>query len=495
MYKYGLPIRILLASTVWLFTVDIHAIPSLGEIDSSYCIVPVLGGNGGLRGISDFFKTYPIPPYVLVNDKFGSLWTIKGFNESSVYTPEITLDYFDSSIFSIEQGAVFSFDRYAFEKDSSYTKKVYKFNGIGYPEIVDGDEIKSLGDIEKTLKNQYQKQKDMALLKNDLYAAVRPSGLYIAHPSGQSQLVLGNQLVRPTTIELYPMVGRGDVLVNTYNGLFILAENTEINSGYCRQVIPTKDNNFKLTPLLTNIQDDVIFGAVKTGDNKYLIYMQSDKYWVNEDGKVKQAKIVSDTFDGILIKNLKSDNFRKSSTAVNSLKAYPINTSEELGRLNSFPISDTKKISYYCSDDRYLYFIYQDKVIRWNEVEGLRELTDLDKSKHGAPVSLMVLDGKLIVVGTQGAFKINNNGEATAYIADLYKVGSIKKIEPIPNHQAYLAYGSYGLFVIDKNEVVSRLYLDGRVNEYFNGELVYDGIESYIKTSTGIFRIDSIDNN
>lgn len=624
MHKYGFPIRIALVLAVWFFIVEVQAIPSIGEIDSSYCVVPVLGDNGKYKGSIDFFKTYPIPPHVLISDRFGSLWTIKGFNESYVYTPEMELSHFDDSIYSLEQGAVYAFNPYALEKGNGYHQKIYKFNGYNYPEVVDRDEILKLGSIENIRKDQHQKYKGVAILGGDLYAAARDSELYLIYSSGKTRRILGGQLVRPLSIELYEMAGRGDVLVNTYNGLFILAENTELNSSYCRQVTPTKNHNFKLTPLLTNIQDDVIFGALKTGENKYLIYMQSDKYWIYDHGKVEQTKEISGSLEIISSKDVQSGNIIENSITVrpqrvflkdkfyrffvrgekgvsfygdiiteiphvnsyllqggvpqkldslairdsnlgvtvlsspspseirvspeakanlrylfdngfftiveNSIRikkfphidswqsgwidhihpdknnphntimfegsrggAYKINMYGALEKFNSFPISDTENINLYFSDNETLYFLYQNKVMEWRELEGVRELAELDKSKHGEPILLTLLDGKLIVAGSKGAFKINKNGEITTYIADLYTIGSIKKIEPIPNHQAYLVSGTYGLFIVDKNEVVSRLYLDGRINEYFHGKLVYDGIESYINTSDAIYRIDSVD--
>lgn len=626
MQKYNRYSWIVFISLLLLFSIESQAFLAPEKFDSTYCVVPIIGAptaHPRQRGGVDFFYTYPIPPYLLVNDNVGSLWTIKGFNEASVYTPEIQLTYFDASIYSIENRTVYIFEPHSLKHSTSYHKPYYKLQGNNYPEIIEKDEIAKLGNTEKILRDQYRQQKNTITLKDDLYVAARNSGIYLVHPSGKALPILGNQLLRSMRIELYPMTGRGDLLVNTLNGLFILSENKGETTGHCNQVKLIHKHNYILTPLLTSIYDDVIFGAIKIGEDKYLINTQSRKLWVYDRGRTKiisnldnAVKIISlgqqnlltdvdvkpivigsykllieDKFYSVAVKGRSTDQFYGEAiseipntnsfllegVASNGLSnlairnpnleiktidepkswemgvtdiskknirylfengfytiadrkilikkfphvdswqrgwiayihpdkqnpkntimfegsrggAFKIDANGELEKFNSFPIADTQQISNYCSDNEILYFIYQNKVMKWSEKEGLTELAQLDVKKHGTPNSLMLLGENLIFAGNQGAFKINKNSSITTYISDSYRVGPIQKIEPLPNHQAYLVFATYGLFIINKDEVISRLHLEGRENEYFSGQLVYDGIESYINTQSGIYRIDT----
>ncbi|MET1076785.1 MAG: hypothetical protein ABWY06_02055 [Pseudomonas sp.] len=234
---------------------------------TEYCVVPVMDQPGDADLYYNyFFKTYPFAPHVLLDGQYGSLWTIKDFNRASVYQPKVHLSYLDSSVYFRDPDVIYTFS------DSPHG---YKIQGDQAPIRVSEDELMARSDWRDRLSSQRNHSYHRLGLEDGLQLAVSDKGLQLTYPSGLSLPIQGNHLVRPDGVDLYPLAGRGDILVKTYNGLFIVAKNQGDAAQYCERVKPDYPSHYRLVPLMEGVRNDVISSAKKIDAGRYLIFLRS----------------------------------------------------------------------------------------------------------------------------------------------------------------------------------------------------------------------------
>nr|WP_315481330.1 hypothetical protein [uncultured Undibacterium sp.] len=492
-----------------------------GKIQNEeYCIVPVINQpDDSWMATRNFFHIYPVAPHVLINGRFGFLWTIKNFNEA-VNVEAIQLTYFYDSVYLDKTKSILIYD------PTSHAKAI-RVNGYEFVEFEMAHDTANKKYLEELRLSQIRKREIQIILSDKLRVVALNTGIYLNYSPLRIEPILGNQLVDPSVgVEFYMMQGRGDILASAKNGLFIVTKSQSKTASYCSQVKPKKSEKYELGV----VRDLKLFNDVKRAFNaKWLEKIviannvgKSKAISLNHrdiDGRAlnlgetaliedrRQGRLIRWTLNGkseidfqgmeswkhMQIRHMHRLNAQKKDTLVflnQSEMAYLVDGEGNAVIYKQFPWSSTSAIEEFFSDGEYLYFIAEDKIYKWSERTGYESTIQFDRKKLGRIQQFLRFNKQIALTTDNGIFTIQGSKVIPHFFADQYRTGRIHGVQVNNKNTAYLVKANLGLFIVESDGKVSQLQSPHGIDINLSGEMIEIEDQIFVRNGDIIYRVE-----
>lgn len=496
---------------------------SAGTQVETYCAVPVI--NQPIEDWAmdrDFFYVYPFPPYVLINGRFGFLWTIKNFNEAVSLEP-IQFSYFYNSVYFEQTQSILIYD------ESSKTKAIR----LKDEEFVDFElprDVENMKYLKKLHLSQIRKNETQVVLGDKLRLVGLNTGVYLHYSPNRIIPILGNQLIDPRIgTKFYQMQGRGDILARAKNGFFIITKNSKKTASYCSLVTSNKSEKYGLKIVRdVKLSDEVKRVSDTNWSQKIVIAEKDGKHKTislgrrNKDDKVLNlgdVALIEDRHKGRLIRwtlkgrdqivfpgvnansqvrHLHRLNVSKKDVLVflnTSEKPFLLDEEENLTIYKQFPWGFVSAPDNFFSDDDYLYFIVDEMIFKWSERSGSERVAQFDRKKLGRIHQFLRLAKQVVLATDNGIFAIQGDKITPHFLADPYRTGRIHSVRVNSKNTAYLVSANFGLFIIESDGMISQLQSPHGIDVNLRGEIVEVGDQMFVLHGNSVYLVEEATRN